>query len=235
MSVKLLSAFLLVPVLALSGCSHYAPGYDGWTRDQVARIQQGARERDARYPRNDRTLLGVDYVNFDKQGYRQATRGLAANCPSSPYVKTRQIDTVQINTAVCLDSQGRVLRVLQDLTSADKRRLEQVVTLVKDEISENYGAKVAIGLENRFISKAEYQRIYVSGTATRDQLLHYQETRVSDHIVSLRPDWLTTRQDPTLGQDHFYLDIRFQGYAAFVREAEAKRHQRLKDQLNAVD
>lgn len=235
MTVKLLSALLLVPALALYGCSHYAPGYDGWTGDQVAQIKQSARERDGRYPHNDRSLLGVDYVSFDKQGFRPALIGLAARCPSLPYVKSRQVDAVRVVTAVCLDSQGRVLRILQDLSSADERSLEQLVAIVGDEIKENYGSGVTVGLDNRFISKAEYRKIYVTGTPTRDQLLNYPATRISDHIVSIRPDWLTKRQDPTLGQHHYYLDIRFQGYDAFVRETELLRKQRLKDRLNAPD
>lgn len=235
MTVKLLSVLLLAPLLALNGCSHYAPGYDGWTREQVAQIKQSARERDGRYPHNDRSLLGVDYARFDPQGYRPALLGLATHCPSVPYAQSRQIDAVRIDTAVCLDSEGRVLRILQDLSSTDAPSLERLVALAGDEIRENYGNGVTVGLDNRFISKADYRQIYVTGSPTREQLLHYQQTRISDHIVSIRPDWRTKRQDPTLGQDHFYLDIRFQGYDAYVSEADSLRSQRLKDRLNAPD
>lgn len=235
MTAKLFSPLLLLPFLVLSGCSHYAPGYDGWTRDQVARIKEDARERHGVFPRNDAIVLGVDYGNFDKQGYRPALLGLANTCPSLPYVKSRQLEAVHIDTAVCLDDQGRVLRVVQDLSSPDERSLERVVALINDEIRENYGAKVVAGLDNRFISKAEYRQIYITGTPTREQLLHYRDTRISDHIASIRPDWLTTRQDPTLGKNHFYLDIRLHGYEAFVRQQESRRTKALKEVLKAAD
>lgn len=221
--------------LALTaGCTHYAPGYDGWTRSTVEKVKRDAQARYTNFQPEDGKLLGVDYLKFDPGAYQLPLNGMDVNiatqCESPPYVKYRMIGSVALKTSVCLNPKGEVNRIVLDYAGNSTADVAEIVDLAQDEIKHKYGRSIPVSVEQRFITKDKYRAIYFSSSPSRDELIDYNSVLVSDYITSASADWLDSAS-----ANRFVLDIKLRDYSAIQDQAAARRTEQLKRRLNASE
>lgn len=235
-------AFSLTAIMAsltLTGCTQYAPGYDGWTSDTVEKVKHNARARFSDLKHEDGKLLGVDYLKFDTAAYQVSVQGsdlkTATQCESPPYVKFRMIGTVALKTSVCLDTQGEVSRLIFDYVGSNHSDVQEVANLAQEELKSRYGSSIPAATEKAFITKGEYHSIYFAPSPSQEALLQYSSLLVSDYITSASADWTYNASHQPRKDVRFVLDMKLRDYSSIQKQAAARRTERLKALLNASE
>lgn len=223
----------------LSGCTHYAPGYDGWTRSTVEKVKRDAQARYTNFQPEDGKLLGVDYLKFDPGAYQLPLQGMdvkiATQCESPPYVNYRMIGTVALKTSVCLNQKGEVNRIVLDYAGNSTADVAEIVDLAQDEMKHKYGSSIPVSVEKSFITKDKYRATYFSSSPSRDELMYYNWVLVSDYITSASADWPDSESAQRHRANRFVLDIKLRDYSAIQDQAAARRSEYLKRTLNASE
>lgn len=237
---RALSLAAIMAALALTaGCTHYAPGYDGWTRSTVEKVKRDAQARYTNFQPEDGKLLGVDYLKFDPGAYQRPLQGMDVNiatqCQSPPYVNYRMIGTVALKTSVCLNQQGEVNRIVLDYADRNTADVAEIVDLAQGQIKHKYGSSIPVSLEQRFMTKDQYRAIYFSSSPSRDELIYYNSVLVSDYITSASADWSGSENAQRRRANRFVLDIKLRDYSAIQEQAAARRTEQLKRALNASE
>lgn len=228
---------LLISAMALNGCTHYAPGYDGWTAQQVEKVKDGARQRYLNLGEEDGKLLGVDYLKFNSSGYQIPLKDMdgkmATECESLPYVKYRIIGSVALKTSVCLNEKNEVNRIVYDYVGKNDADINEIVEIVQSELKNKYGHTLTPMLENRFLSKAQYKAMFFSESPAQSDLLHYNSLLISDYVTSATTDWGSSGQ--RTGHSRFILDFKLRDFSDIQKEAASRRAAGLKNLLNSSE
>lgn len=222
-------------VSALTACSHYAPGYYGWTTSQVDRIKGDAKARYYRIPENDTSLLGVNYIDFDRSSYTtyNATQATPAKCNGEIYKNIRKVESVSLTTSVCLNSSKEINRIIFYFKGPINDTTSKVLRMANEEINNNYGAMVFHDLENRFITKDNYKSIYFSNSPSKSALMEFNSIRVSDYItrIEVTGSNSASRAD---GFERMIFDVMLRDYETIQKKNALQSIERIKSQLNSL-
>ncbi|WP_343350627.1 hypothetical protein [Pseudomonas sediminis] len=234
----LASSFVLIAhSMALSGCTHYAPGYDGWTEKQVNEIKQQAKIRYLNLQDEKGEVFGVNYLKFNAEGYEIPIKGMDASivteCESLPFVKYREIGSVILKTSVCLNENNEVNRILFDYVGENYSDTKEIYELVQADLKKKYGASIAPILKNTFMKKEKYKSIYFSDSPSRSDLLHYSSVLISDYITSASTKWIDNKKNQHIRYSRFILDLKLRDYSVMQGNAATRRTERLNDMLNS--
>lgn len=217
----------------LGGCSRYAPGYSGWTAEQIERIKEDARARYVIIPKQDNTVLGVNYINFDKTTYTllSKTQIVRAKCDGPIYQKLRSIGSVSLEISVCLNSASEVNRIVFKFLGVDNAETEEVFSVAFKELKDNYGRIIFSGLDNSFVTKDQYRSIYFEESPSQADLLRFGSILVSDYITNI--EVLNTNSvSRSDGYDRLVLDIKLRDYEALQKYNDQLRADKIKRQIN---
>ena len=232
---KTLPCFLY-GIFTLTACSHYAPGYSGWTTEQVEKIKGYAKARYYNIPKSDAVLFGVNYVDFDKKNYTtyDKTKIASVKCEGDIYKNIRLIDGVSLSTSVCLNSSKKVNRIIFYFKGPDNIATSKVFKMADNQLKENYGRFVFPDLENRFMTKDKYKSIYFKDSPSEGDLMAYDRILVSDYITSIDVT-SSNKASRADGYDRMIFDIKLRDYESVQTQSDRKHGEKLKSQLNSAE